>query len=250
MNIEVSPEDAELAEAVAMGRARKAEAQGRTEGAVAAVEAVTGTEPPPAEEPPVDGARTRITQDEKDAATAAPPDGPADEDKGAEGKAADAVALSLSRLLDVFVPTDALEIRDVRGNVYTVSAERPARAEARVFRLMREMLPTIGKAGTSIWDDITEGRLGQAAAAIVQLAGDEEMLERVEQAFLAAFPDAYQTARTSAIEAGAEPTDIQGPADLFSLGRMAGALVPLLLAAPARFLEGAGAMKLVDELGL
>ena len=119
-----------------------------------------------------------------------------------------AAALSeLADVLDKLVPPDSIEITDIEGNVHKKPSVLPARRQIKIFRIFKDILES----------DMAQGYLigasaGSIASMVIDMASDEEVAEKLGEAFTIAFPGLYDD-----------------PLDMLPLEELVGSLVPFCL---------------------
>lgn len=142
-------------------------------------------------------------------------------------------------MLETLVPPENVEVEDVLGNVYRLRSSLPAAVETRIIRRLRGVrLPPLDGVAGKIRDadgDVQEV-LGSVVDAIADLAGDEEILRVLSDAFTTAHPKAVRLARERA-EADEDFADYlpEGrkaeASDMFSLASMIAGIVPFAILA-------------------
>ena len=134
---------------------------------------------------------------------------------------------SLDDLLKRLVPENDVVIKDCWGKEIPLPSALPARRQIKVFRIFKEISEMDQVA------DIFEGRGGEASEiidVIMDLAGHEEISEKLGHAFTTAHPDAL---------------DGKDPLDVLPIEEIVAALVPFLM----RFLQRSmGAMGAMTEM--
>jgi hypothetical protein len=134
---------------------------------------------------------------------------------------------SLDDLLKKLVPESDVVIKDCWGKEITLPSALPARRQIKVFRLFKEI------SEMEQVSDIFEGRGGDASEiidVIIELAGNDDISEKLGQAFTLAHPDAL---------------DGKDPLDVLPIEEIVAALVPFLM----RFLQRSmGAMGAMTEI--
>ena len=134
---------------------------------------------------------------------------------------------SLDDLLKRLVPENDVVIKDCWGKEITLPSALPARRQIKVFRIFKEI------AEMEQVSEIFEGRGAEASEiidVIMDLAGHEEISEKLGLAFNTAHPDVL---------------DGKDPLDVLPIEEIVAALVPFLM----RFLQRSmGAMGAMTEM--
>ena len=135
----------------------------------------------------------------------------------------------LRALFSTLVPPDRITLTDALGNVHSVRAVLPARAQIMIMQRLQRL-----------WEVDVPGLTGMAGGAagivgaLVTLAADETILAGLCEAFNAAHPRVVQAAHAAAV---AEDVQIPTPhdaADLFPVEELVAGLVPFFIRFAAR----------------
>lgn len=165
---------------------------------------------------------------------------PADLDDGEPPKTDPlAFARELRDLLATLVPPDDVTIQDVEGNGYTARTAIPMRRQVQVLRELEALLGVSLGAGaaTAMLAAMQAGDVGGFLGQLVQLLGQDSVLDSLDRAFSAAYPRVLRKAVAHAAlvaEAEAEDDPPTRPTDLFSLEDLAAALVPFCIRLAAK----------------
>lgn len=134
---------------------------------------------------------------------------------------------SLDDLLKKLVPENNVVIKDCWGKEITLPSALPARRQIKVFRLFKEI------SEMEQVSEIFEGRGAEASEiidVIIELAGNDEISEKLGHAFNTAHPDVLEG---------------EDPLDVLPIEEIVAALVPFLM----RFLQRSmGAMGAMTEI--
>ena len=143
---------------------------------------------------------------------------------------------ALAKFIDRLVPPAEVEVKDERGNVYRVRSSISARKNIAVTRTLQSILGmeafarVVGQLGR-IGDGADPGEMIVHVAA---LTADDAVVEALGQAFEAAHPEALAEARAKLGSQG-------GPADIFPVEELLGALAPLFVGLVRRSVQALGA---------
>ncbi len=149
----------------------------------------------------------------------------------ADAKPLGDVAREIADVLAVLVPPDAVTVRDVRGTEYRLAGSLPARRQIRMVRALDAIkdlaVPKFDAGGASM------------VAALVRLAGDEQVLLALCEMFAIAHPEAARRALTDhlgvgEIDIGEVESRAGGLADCFAVEELVAALVPFFVRLAAR----------------
>lgn len=122
----------------------------------------------------------------------------------------------LGKMLEKLVPPDDVEITDVEGNVHKRPAVLPARRQIKIFRIFKDILE-----GELAQEYLVGANAGSIANMIVDMASNEEIAEKLGEAFGIAFPGLYDD-----------------PLDMLPLEELVGSLVPFCLRFLAKAAQG------------
>lgn len=131
----------------------------------------------------------------------------------------------LSGFLDKLVAPTTIKIKDVYGNEYELSAKVSARVQIKIGREFERAMSAINT--ENLFEDMDPG-VGGMVKAFVGIAGQEGVLDALDNCFSIAHSSALATATKAAKK---DKTMVKNPTamDLFSLEDILGAVLPLFL---------------------
>lgn len=144
-----------------------------------------------------------------------------------EGLLDSALFNSIEELLTKLVPENDVVVKDCWGKEIRLPSALPARRQIKVFRLFKELadMPAVRSAIDGGFDDV-----GGIVDVIISVASDEEVAEKLGEAFAIAHPDAL---------------DGKDPLDVLPVEEIIAGLIPFFV----RFLHrSVGAMGMMTEL--
>jgi len=147
----------------------------------------------------------------------------------AEGLLNGAFFNSIEDLLQKLVPSNDVVVKDCWGKETRLPSALPARRQIKVFRIFKDIseMPAV----LSVFDGEMSTDAGSIIDIIIQMASDEEVANRLGDAFSTAHPDVCGD---------------KDPLDVFPIEELLAGLIPFFI----RFLHrGVGAMGAVGTVG-